>query len=97
MAAISWSQRARADMVALAVYSDDQYGEPQRKKYIAQLRDHLNKVLTRPQIDRPYPGKPEGLFKTKFKANMVFYERNEENDMSIVRVLGSRMDFNRHL
>ena len=97
MPKVIWSKRARRDLVELAVYSDNQFGVKQRKSYLAQLHTHLANVSKRPLLDRAHPGKHEGLSKTRFKANMIFYERNEDGGINIVCVLGSRMDFDRHL
>ena len=91
------SAKARADFKAIAEYTVKKFGEKQSLKYAQGLKVVLADLADNPELGRSYVAvKDKMLLRYRYKAHVIFYYK-AENEIFIVRVLGGRMDFPKHL
>jgi toxin ParE1/3/4 len=91
------SVRAKKDIKSIAKYTVENFGEPQALKYAKGLKKVMEELADNPELGKRYvPIKNQMLFKHKFKSHVIFYHKNDLG-IFIVRVLGGRMDFPKHL
>ena len=94
---VLWSETADEDLMGISEYTVLYHSRSQAIKYISKLELHLQRVARRPSLDRPHPPRERGIFRTKFQRHAIFFQRLDEGTIFIIRVLGERMDFDRHL
>ncbi|WP_169630365.1 type II toxin-antitoxin system RelE/ParE family toxin [Flavobacterium sp. ASW18X] len=91
------SAKARADFKAIAKFTVLKFGEQQSLKYAAGLKSVLAELAENPELGRRYVAiKDKMLLRYRYKAHVIYYYLME-NEIFIVRVLGGRMDFPKHL
>ena len=91
------SSKAKEDLGKIADFTIENFGIQQARVYKDELIDCFKSLSINPNIGRHYPIKNiHGLKVFPFKAHSIFYIQRE-NHVLIVRILGARMDFDRHL
>ncbi|MAO17521.1 type II toxin-antitoxin system RelE/ParE family toxin [Muricauda ruestringensis] len=91
------SAKARADLKAIAKYTIEKFGEGQSLKYAQGFKTILADLADNPELGRRYVAvKDKMLSRYRYKAHVIFYYV-ENGKIFIVRVLGGRMDFPKHL
>ncbi|WP_421824553.1 type II toxin-antitoxin system RelE/ParE family toxin [Flagellimonas oceanensis] len=91
------SAKARSDLKAIAKYTIEKFGEGQSLKYAQGFKTILADLASNPELGRRYVAvKDKMLSRYRFKAHVIFYYV-ENGKIFIVRVLGGRMDFPKHL
>ena len=91
------SAKARADLKAIAKYTIEKFGEGQSLKYAQGFKAILADLADNPELGRRYVAvKDKMLSRYRYKAHVIFYYV-ENGKIFIVRVLGGRMDFPKHL
>ena len=91
------SARAKLDIKSIAKYTIENFGEAQSLKYAMGLKEVLGDLSDDPELGRRYVAvKNKMLLRYRYKAHMIFYYKEPES-IFIVRVLGGRMDFPKHL
>ncbi|MBT8184435.1 MAG: type II toxin-antitoxin system RelE/ParE family toxin [Eudoraea sp.] len=92
------SAKARADFKAIAKFTIEKFGEQQSIKYAQGLKSVLADLGNNPELGRRYVAvKDKMLLRYRYRAHLIFYFRSSPNKLFIVRVLGGRMDFPKHL
>lgn len=91
------SVKASEDIREIAKFTIDNFGIRQADIYRNELASCINQLGETPEIGREYIAiKNKMLLRHRFKAHTVFYYA-EETKIIIVRVLGNRMNFSKHL
>ena len=91
------SAKARADFKAIAKYTIEKFGEAQSLSYAQGIKTVLADLGDNPELGRRYVAvKDKMLLRYRYKAHVIFYYV-ENGKIFIVRVLGGRMDFPKHL
>ncbi|WP_175416263.1 type II toxin-antitoxin system RelE/ParE family toxin [Aggregatimonas sangjinii] len=91
------SAKARGDIKSIAKYTIKEFGESQSLKYANGLKDILWELANNPELGRRYVAvKDKMLLRYRYKSHVVFYYI-ESKGIFIVRILGGRMDFPKHL
>ena len=91
------SAKARADLKAIAKYTIEKFGEGQSLKYAQGFKTISADLADNPELGRRYVAvKDKMLSRYRYKAHVIFYYV-ENGKIFIVRVLGGRMDFPKHL
>ena len=91
------SALARADIKVIARYTIEKFGEQQSLTYAKGLKGILEELAVNPELGKPYVAvKNRMLLRYRFKAHVIFYHKIESG-IFVVRVLGGRMDFPKHL
>jgi toxin ParE1/3/4 len=91
------SVKAKQDLKSVAKYTIENFGEAQALKYASGIRRVMEDLAQKPELGRNYVAvKNKMLLRYRFKSHVIFYYK-DESDIFIVRVLGVRMDFPKHL
>ena len=91
------SAKAREDIKSIAKYTIKEFGESSSLNYARGLKEVLQSLSANPELGRHYVAvKNKMLFRYRYKAHVLFYYKDIDS-IFIVRVLGGRMDFPRHL
>ncbi|MEO9511721.1 MAG: type II toxin-antitoxin system RelE/ParE family toxin [Flavobacteriaceae bacterium] len=91
------SVKAKSDIKSIAKYTLEKFGKNQSLKYAHGLRGILGELAKKPDLGRRYVAvKNQMLLRFRYKSHVIFYYINQEG-IFIVRVLGGRMDFPKHL
>ena len=91
------SVSAQSDIFNIARFTIEKFGVNQSLKYAEGLKGILSDLASNPNLGRPYlAAKSNMIFRYRFKAHMIFYYPNASG-IFIVRVLGAKMHFPKHL
>lgn len=91
------SLAAERDIVKIADYTIEKFGIQQARVYRRGLVSSFEELASDPKIGRLHVSKTKKqLLRYRYKSHMIFFKETHSGIL-IVRVLGSRMDFNRHL
>ncbi len=91
------SARAKEDIKSIAKYTIENFGLAQSLKYAKGLGEVMQQLAQNPELGRRYVAiKNQMLLRYRFKSHVIFYHKDGK-DVFIVRVLGGRMDFPKHL
>ncbi|MGB5387100.1 MAG: type II toxin-antitoxin system RelE/ParE family toxin [Eudoraea sp.] len=97
MARYILSKSALSDILAIADYTIKNFGIKQARKYRDNLISCFEDLTNRPERGRLCSHKDDTLLlRYRHKSHVVFYKRTNTGIL-IIRVLGERMDFIRHL
>ena len=85
------------DIKSIAKYTIKKFGVSQSLKYAEGLKDILGELAINPDMGRRYVAiKNQMLLRYRYKSHVVFYYIDAK-EIFIVRVLGGKMDFPKHL
>ena len=90
MSAFRLLRRARRDLLDIADFTADRWGEEQAEHYVTQLFVGFQKLVDLPALRRPYPDLPP-YCRVLVGKHAVFYRVVEGDDILIVRVLHAVM------
>lgn len=91
------SVKAKSDINSIAKYTIKEFGESQSLKYAKGLKEILSELAHNPELGRRYVAvKNQMLLRYRYKSHVVFYYVVSDG-IFIVRVLGGKMDFPKHL
>lgn len=97
MAEYRLSLSAEKDIANIADYTIEKFGLNQARLYRNGLISSFKDISNRPERGRLYfHGKQKLVQRYRYKAHMIFYKRTNYGIL-IIRILGGRMDFDRHL
>ncbi|MCE7890443.1 MAG: type II toxin-antitoxin system RelE/ParE family toxin [Sorangiineae bacterium PRO1] len=83
-------RRARTDLVEIAHFTADRWGEPQAERYVTQLYEGFQRLVDFPELRRPSPDMPT-YFRALEGKHAVFYRVSDGGEVLIVRVLHGAM------
>lgn len=89
------SRGADSDLVEIARYTTAEFGVEQARKYRDQFAACFASLAENPMLGRSADEVAPGLRRIRQQAHVVFFMAHED-EVSIVRVLHHRMDFERH-
>lgn len=91
------SVKAKSDIKSIAQYTLEKFGDKQSLKYAHGLKEILGELAKNPNLGRRYVAvKNQMLLRYRYKSHVIFYYI-ESNGVFIVRVLGGKMNFPKHL
>lgn len=93
---VTFSGRAKNDVLEIWNYSAEQWGKGQADIYIGLIEAAVDLVASDPKIGRPCSEVRRGYRKHLVGSHMLFY-RVTAKAVFIVRILHQRMDIRRHL
>lgn len=91
------STRAQYDVIGIYKYGIKFFGKDQAWSYLQELESFLIELADRPELAKDATSISNALKYYNFKAHVIFYIFDNENEIFIVRVLGKRMNFLEHL
>ncbi len=89
------SPQAEEDLSDIGVYTEKQWGKRQRKKYIAQLINRIQRLAKNPALGRQRHELPQAPYSYHEGRHVIFYRLTTES-IEVIRVLYDAMDFSRH-
>lgn len=91
------SVRAKEDLKSIAFYTIEKFGIEQSKKYATGLGKELVLLSENPNYGKRYLStNKKMLFRYRYISHMIFYYPTESG-IFIVRVLGGRMNYLKHI
>lgn len=91
------SVKARSDIKSIAKYTIKEFRESQSLKYANGLKMVLEELANNPELGKRYVAvKNKMLLRYRYKSHVLFYYIDNK-EIFIVRVLGGKMDFPKHL
>jgi toxin ParE1/3/4 len=96
MADYVFSAAAEADVQAIFLFSEENFGARQTDIFMDGLDRALRSLAETPRIGRTADDLRPGLFRFRYQSHMIFYTI-EPHRIVIRRILHARMDFGSHL
>jgi toxin ParE1/3/4 len=90
------TQEAHADLVGIALYTAERWGDRQEEIYIARLYQRFAALAENPTLGRVCDDVRPGLQRVQEGSHMVFFER-DGSEVLIIRVLHQSMLPEKHL
>ena len=90
MASFRLLRRARADLLDIANFTADRWGDQQAERYVTQLYGAFHRIAGFPELRRPYHDLPP-YFRALEGKHAVFYRVADDGEVVIVRVLHGAM------
>lgn len=91
------SLRAKEDIKSIATYTIKEFGEEQSLKYAQGLKKILDELANNPELGVRYVAvKNRMLLRYRYISHVIFYYI-DGNEIFIVRILGGKMDYLKHL
>jgi toxin ParE1/3/4 len=89
-------KRAKADLREIGRYTRERWGREQSNRYLGALDDCFQQLVSMPSLGRAYADLPM-YWRYEQGSHVVFFRREANGDVVIVRVLHERMLPERHL
>jgi len=97
MSNYSLSGKAKSDLDSIADYTIENFGLRQSRIYRDELIACFGSLARNPEIGKNFNSvKTKDIKSFPFKAHTIFYYI-EDTNIKILRVLGSKMNFEKHL
>jgi len=90
------STKADSDIDDIVDYTLETWGESQTYDYVSELFQFFQTLADNPKLGRNASEYAALLKRYSFKAHTIFYEPTKKG-IFVVRILGQRQDFERHL
>jgi toxin ParE1/3/4 len=86
------TRKAKADLFAIAVFTEKNWGKEQRNIYIKQFDDAFHLLAESQQIGKPCDYIKNGYRKFPQGSHIIFYKNNTKEKIVIIRILHKNMD-----
>ncbi len=90
------SPQAQRSLTQISVYTLDNHGRAQQKKYLTMLRNRMRKAAKQPQRGRERPDIKPGYFSIQTEKHNIYY-RITDARIEIIDVLHQSMEPRLHL
>ena len=90
MAGFRLLRRARDDLLDIAAFTAERWGDEQAERYVALLFAGFQKLVDLPELRRAYPDIPP-YWRALQERHAVFYRIADDGETLIVRVLHAAM------
>lgn len=91
------SGRAQYDLVGIYKFGKKYFGPEAAAKYLHEMELFLGELAERPELAKNASKLATSLKYYSYKAHVIFYLIENENEIFIIRILGKRMNFIEHL
>lgn len=92
MSTFTLTRRARADLKAIAKFTETRWGRKQRYIYIKQFDDTFHILSDTPEIGNNCSYIKEGYQKFPQGSHVIFYRETSPKNIQIIRILHKNMD-----
>ena len=86
------TNKAKADLKAIAVFTAKRWGVKQRNSYIKQFDDTFHLLAKNPSIGKTCDYIKDGYLKFPHASHIIFYQQGTESIIEIIRILHKNMD-----
>lgn len=92
MKAFVLTSKAKADLRAIAIFTEKHWGKEQRNVYIKQFDDAFHMLANAPLAGKACDYIRNGYRKFPQGSHIIFYKDGSKNKIEIVRILHKNMD-----
>ena len=92
MRTFTLTNKAKADLKSIAVYTQRKWGKEQRKTYVRQFDDAFHMLSETPELGNKCDFINLGYRKFPVSSHIVFYHSISQPEIEFVRILHKRMD-----
>ncbi len=96
MLTLKITPQANQDLLDIGEYTEREWGEDQRGKYMKQLFDRINWLVENPHLGKPRPEIEVGDLSYHEGRHHIFYFYDDQR-LTVIGVLHERMNFEQHL
>lgn len=86
------TSKAKADLRAIAMFTEERWGKEQRNLYIKQFDDAFHTLTNSPQAGKACDYIRNGYRKFPQGSHIIFYKNGNNVKVEIVRILHKSMD-----
>jgi len=86
------THKAKADLRAIAIFTEEQWGVKQRNLYIKQFDDTFHLLAASPALGKSCDDIMPGYRKFPQGSHVIFYKDGSDSVINIVRILHKSMD-----
>ena len=86
------TRKARADLRAIAIFTEEQWGVEQRNVYIKQFDDTFHMLAASPLVGKNCDEVMPGYRKFPQGSHVVFYKEGSNCVIEVIRILHKSMD-----
>ena len=97
MPSFSLTNKAIADVLGIGRYTEENWGQVQRDKYLSLIDESFSSIAQNPTQGRDCSDIKTGYRKKNVGSHVIFYRQIANDKIQIVRVLHGRMDYASHL
>ena len=97
MASFILTLQAEADFNDIGAYTQETWGHNQAIHYLTKLDETFRVLAAMPDLGKNRDDLRPNLKSYPCNRHMIFFRRNGQGDVEILRILHQRMDFERHL
>jgi toxin ParE1/3/4 len=88
VARVRYLRRAEDDLDSIAEYTLERWGRAQAELYVNELQALCERLDDLSVLNRPYRGP---YLRRAYESHLVYFRRDDQGDIVIVRILGKRM------
>ncbi len=92
MKSFTLTNKAKADLKSIAVYTQRKWGKNQRKIYLRQIDDAFHMLSEAPELGNKCDFIKQGYRKFPISSHILFYRSISPLQIEFVRILHKRMD-----
>jgi toxin ParE1/3/4 len=92
MKGFALTDKAKADLRAIAIFTEEHWGKEQRNLYIKQFDDVFHMLANAPSAGKACDYIRKGYRKFPQGSHIIFYKENGKDTIDIVRILHKNMD-----
>jgi toxin ParE1/3/4 len=92
MKLIALTNKAKADLHSIAIFTQERWGVKQRNLYIKQLDDAFHMLARSPELGKSCDDIMPGYRKFPQGSHIVFYKDGSTNKIEVIRILHKSMD-----
>jgi len=92
MKAFALTSKAKADLRAIAIFTEERWGKEQRNLYIKQFDDAFHMLANAPLAGKACDYIKNGYRKFPQGSHIIFYKDNNKQKIEVVRILHKNMD-----
>jgi toxin ParE1/3/4 len=88
----SLTGKAKSDLTAIAIFTEQRWGKEQRNLYIKQMDEAFHRLIDAPMTGAVCDYIKSGYRKFPQGSHVIFYRKDSDNSIEIVRILHKSMD-----
>jgi toxin ParE1/3/4 len=92
MSTFNVTKSAFSDLIAIGQYTEKEWGRKQRNTYLKQIDSCFNQIARNPNLGTRCDYIRTGYRKFPQGSHIIFYRKNNEGVVNIVRILHKNMD-----
>lgn len=91
------SEKANEDIENIWLYTYENWSQEQADRYYNLLLDEIEYIVKNFESGKDIDRIRKGYRATKVKSHLIFYRKNRQNIIEIIRILHQKMDIESHL